>query len=203
MPRELDSWPNICALGSQTCTAVCRKVAELKITARPELCFLVDAPRDQSHRSTASLHLHAWSAGCAGGRGLGTSMCAFCSLRSQCMYAFCRRIYSNTARSASMYQLSARSSIERAGGELSLELSLAWQLQLPLGGGWFVPFECLLKSDGEQTPTLTPQFVRWFSWKCCRQELVRARMFPLNNNSTTSSSHNVNHDPTVTSADGI
>lgn len=38
-----------------------------------------------SHRSTAGLHV--WSAGCAGGRGLGKSMCAFCSLGSQCMYS--------------------------------------------------------------------------------------------------------------------
>lgn len=77
------------------------------------------------------------------------------------MYAFCRRIDFNMAKNACISCLRDRaSSIEHAGGELSLELSLAWQLQLPLGGGWFVPFECLPKSDGEQTPTLTPQFVR-------------------------------------------
>lgn len=73
---NFDSWPNICALGSQTCTAVCRKVAELKITARPELCFLVDAPRDRIAALRACI--------CMSGARVARAAAA---LESQCMHS--------------------------------------------------------------------------------------------------------------------
>lgn len=73
MPREADSWQASVRPESQTCTAVCRKVAEFNFTARLGFCFL------SMHKGiAASLHF-VWG---AGGRGLARPMCAVCILQT-------------------------------------------------------------------------------------------------------------------------